>query len=134
MLLYAKREGEESKCCFDLPYIAHLLTFVCFIHRRSDIFDGSEKKRAKDDVEEEQTQGFEAIDLTQTQSDQRQELRTEVDDELDILEAYVDPLDFKTRRKKAKLLREIELEKVKMKSKYLTRFARQEHDPLKIWS
>ena len=63
-----------------------------------------------------------------------QEQRTEVDDQLDILEAYVDPFDFKTQRKKAKLIREIELEKVKIKAKFLTRYARQESDPFKIWS
>ena len=38
----------------------------------------------------------EAIDLTATQAEAMQDRRTEADDELDILEAYVDPLDFQT--------------------------------------
>lgn len=72
--------------------------------------------------------------MTVRQSEDMQEQRTEVDDELDILEAYVHPFDFQTQRKKAKLVREIELEKTRMKAKYLTRYARQESDPFRIWS
>lgn len=106
--------------------------------RQSDIFDGSEKKRAKADFEEEELgdreDSAERIDLTAIQSEGLIEQRTEVDDELDILEAYVHPLDFKTQRKKAKLLQEIEDEKIRMKAKFLTRYARQESDPFKIWS
>ena len=57
-----------------------------------------------------------------------------IDNELDILEAYIDPFDLKTQRKKAKLLEEIESEKQKLKCKYLFKYGRVESDPFKLWS
>ena len=57
-----------------------------------------------------------------------------IDNELDILEAYIDPFDLKTQRKKARLLEEIESEKQKLKCKYLFKYGRVESDPFKLWS
>ena len=128
----ARRELELSK-----SLEAQAIASVREKRRRREqsvIFDGSEKRKTLQAQEEDEVPGREAIDLTARQTEDAQEQRTEVDDELDILEAYVDPLDFKTQRKKAKLCREIELEKVKMQAKFLTRYARQDSDPFKIWS
>lgn len=61
-------------------------------------------------------------------------LTQQVDDELDILEANIDPADIKSLVKRAKLEEEIEMEKRKMKAKFVMKFALQESDPLKIWS
>jgi hypothetical protein len=74
------------------------------------------------------------IDLTILQDEAQQEQYTEVDDELDILETYIDPFDVKAQVKKAKLMEEIESEKQKIKCKFLFKYGRQESDPFKLWS
>jgi len=64
------------------------------------------------------------IDLTVMQDQNEADNFTEVDNELDILEANIDPFDVKTLRKKFKLQKEIEVEKTKMKCKFLFKFGR----------
>ena len=67
----------------------------------SSIFDGSERKlnmqaeatKTPKDLENQ-------IDLTQMQETKEQELLRDIDDELDILDAYIDPFDLKTQNKK----------------------------------
>jgi len=50
------------------------------------------------------------------------------------LDAYIDPFDLATQKKKMKLQQEIEDEKIKIKCKYLFRYGRNESDPFKLWS
>ena len=56
------------------------------------------------------------------------------ENELDILDAYVDPLDVAGQKKKAELRQELMEEKMKIKCKFLFKYARQESDPFKLWS
>ena len=119
---------------------------------QSEIFDGSEKKKKgkmiysmddnledTEDAEEgsksqKEADQVEKVDLTSLQEESRMEQRTEVDDEIDILEAHVHPLDFDTMRKKKDLIGEIHREKVRIKCKFLMKYAKQDHDPFRIWS
>jgi hypothetical protein len=106
-----------------------------FLFRSSSIFDGSEKVRRTTQEEESVARDLnDQIDLTVMQDKNAEDNFTEIDNELDILEAHVDPLDVKTLRKKYKLQSEIEIEKTKMKCKFLFKYGRQEHDPFKLWS
>lgn len=68
------------------------------------------------------------------QNETTMEQYTEIDDELDILEAYIDPLDTKAQLKKYRLTEEIESEKQKIKCKFLFKYGRQESDPFRLWS
>ena len=56
------------------------------------------------------------------------------EDEFDLLEATIDPEDVESLAKRARLKADIEQEKVKMKMKYLRKYALQESDPFKLWS
>jgi hypothetical protein len=53
---------------------------------------------------------------------------------MEILDAYIDPLDVKAQLKKSRLIEEIESEKQKIKCKFLFKYGRQESDPFKLWS
>lgn len=100
---------------------------------QSSIFDGSEKKQSTQQVESHTPKNLDnQIDLTILQDEAQQEQYTEVDDELDILETYIDPFDVKAQVKKAKLMEEIESEKQKIKCKFLFKYGRQESDPFKL--
>jgi len=102
---------------------------------QSVIFDGSEKKSASKDASKEETiDSKNQIDLTKMQDTSKMELLSEIDDELDILEAYIDPLDRKGQELKYRLTEEIEHEKQKIKCKFLFKYGRQESDPFKLWS
>ena len=72
---------------------------------QSVIFDGSEKKKTKleRDAEEEDKadQVQSQIDLTASQEKAMQESMTEIDNEMDILEANIDPFDMVSQRKKS---------------------------------
>ena len=68
------------------------------------------------------------------QEEQQSEQFTEIDNDLDILEANIDPFDVESLRRKEKILAEIEDEKIMIKAKYLFRYGRQENDPFKLWS
>jgi len=68
------------------------------------------------------------------QETKEQEQLQQIDDELDILEAYIDPYDLKTQMKKYRLKEEIDNEKMKIKCKYLFKYGRAENDPFKLWS
>ena len=59
---------------------------------------------------------------------------SEIDDEMDILDAYIDPLDRRGQELKYRLNEEIESEKQKIKCKFLFKFGRQESDPFRLWS
>lgn len=69
----------------------------------SSIFDGSEKVRQGVDEEDSRQEGRDQIDLTVMQDRNAEDGFTAFDNELDILEAHVDPLDVRTLRKKYKL-------------------------------
>ena len=56
----------------------------------------------------------------------------EVEDELDLLEANIDPRDVKSLRKQAMLRAEIEQEKIRLKCKFLYRYGLREDDPFKL--
>ena len=56
------------------------------------------------------------------------------EDEFDLLDATIDPEDVESMMKRDKLKNDIEEEKVKMKIKFLRRYALQESDPFKLWS
>lgn len=56
----------------------------------------------------------------------------EIEDELDLLEANIDPRDVKSLRKQAELRREIEAEKIAIKAKFLFRYGLREDDPFKL--
>lgn len=56
----------------------------------------------------------------------------EFEDELDLLEATIDPRDVKSLRRQAELRREIENEKLSMKVKFLYRYGLREDDPFKL--
>ena len=64
----------------------------------------------------------------------QEDQNAEIEDELDILDAYIDPLDGKNIEKKAKLLYELDQEKKKIRCKFLFKYARQDSDPFKLWS
>ena len=100
---------------------------------QSAIFDGSEKKQTHK-VETTIKNLDNQIDLTLLQEEKREDQYTEIDDELDILEAYIDPFDVKAQLKKARLIDEIDSEKQKIKCKFLFKYGRQESDPFKLWS
>jgi hypothetical protein len=59
---------------------------------------------------------------------------SEIDDEMDILDAYIDPLDRRGQELKYRLTEEIESEKQKIKCKFLFKYGRQESDPFRLWS
>lgn len=44
-------------------------------------------------------------------------------DDLDLLEANIDPLDTKSLRKKEEILADLEMKKVKLRIKYVKKFA-----------
>ena len=98
----------------------------------SSIFDGSEKKGHQAEKKDKDLSN--QIDLTEMAESRENELLQSIDDELDILEAYIDPFDLKTQLKKHKLKEEIKHEKAKIKCKYLFKYGRQESDPFKLWS
>lgn len=83
---------------------------------------------------EEKKTSEDQVDLTILQEEAQKEQYTEVDDELDILEAYIDPFDVQAQLKKGRLMDEIESEKQKIKCKFLFKYGRQESDPFRIWS
>ena len=101
---------------------------------QSSIFDGSEKKQTHQAESVTPKNLANQIDLTILQEESQQEQYTEVDEELDILETYIDPFDVKAQEKKARLIEEIESEKQKIKCKFLFKYGRQESDPFKLWS
>jgi len=72
------------------------------------------------------------IDLTREQTKAREDQGMVEMDDLDLLDATIDPMDIKTRIKVKRLEEEIESEKNMIKAKYVFRHAFQEHDPMKI--
>lgn len=56
------------------------------------------------------------------------------EDEFDLLDATIDPDDVESLARRNKLQGDIEQEKVKMKIKFLRKYALQESDPFKLWS
>lgn len=101
---------------------------------QSAIFDGSEQKRTQVLEKVEVKNKEDQIDLTLQQEETQKEQYTEVEDEMEILDAYIDPLDVKAQLKKSRLIEEIESEKQKIKCKFLFKYGRQESDPFKLWS
>lgn len=105
------------------------------MQKQSKIFDGSEKKGARPQQEKAvETEIEDQIDLTAQQEEAQTELITEIDNDLDLLEATIDPMDVKSARRKARILEEIEHEKTSIKVKYLFRYGRSENDPFRLWS
>lgn len=99
----------------------------------SVIFDGSEKRSHI--KEQSETQNLDnQIDLTKMQDSSAMEQISEIDDEMDILDAYIDPLDRRGQELKYRLTEEIESEKQKIKCKFLFKYGRQESDPFRLWS
>lgn len=97
----------------------------------SVIFDGSEKRSSKQSSTQDTSN---QIDLTKMQDNTAMEQLSEIDDEMDILDAYIDPLDRRGQELKYRLNEEIESEKQKIKCKFLFKFGRQESDPFRLWS
>mmetsp|Transcript_33423 Transcript_33423/g.51307 ORF Transcript_33423/g.51307 Transcript_33423/m.51307 type:complete len:113 (+) Transcript_33423:1114-1452(+) len=100
--------------------------------QQSQIFDGSEKKGAQEETEEKEVSD-EAVDLTAQQVAKQRSQGSIIDDEMDILDAYISPLDNAMWLKRQKLKTEIEDEKIRIKCKYLFKHGLREGDPFKIF-
>lgn len=100
---------------------------------KSRIFDGSEKKQVSK-VPERQKDLENQIDLTSIQEEQQTEQITEIDDDLDILDANIDPFDLKSQKRKMRIMNEIDDEKIAIKAKFLFNYGRNEGDPFRLWS
>jgi len=74
------------------------------------------------------------IDLTVAQNKLEQEKGNNLQDDMELLDRYVHPLDVEGQRKKAALIEELEHEKARIKIRYLLKYGLQETDPFKAWS
>ena len=73
------------------------------------------------------------IDLTVQQEAANKERVTKVDEDLDLLDRYIDPFDVEAIERRNQLQSEIEHEKTKIRAKYLFRYGLQEGDPFKVF-
>ena len=100
---------------------------------QSQIFDGSERKLTGKGNEREKDL-LNQVDLTVAQQASMEEQITEVDQDLDILEAEIDAKNVDALARKIKIHEELDHEKLRIKTKYLKQYALQESDPFKLWS
>ena len=103
--------------------------------QQSQIFDGSEKKvESYSEKMEDKEVNENLMDLTVLQEKNQQAQFTSVDDDLDILDSYISPLNRDLFTKKMKLKQEIADEKIKIRCKYLFKHGLKEDDPFKLFS
>lgn len=93
------------------------------MQRRSAIFEQEEGQQEEDSEKR--------IDLTKEQIDVEDSQENLIDD-FDLLEAKLDPRDLASQVRKARLEREIEVEKLVIQAKFIWKAAKSEDDPLKI--
>ena len=82
--------------------------------------------------DEEDASRYEKIDLTLEQTKSQEVEGVDELDDIDLLDATIDPTDIKTLQKVAKLKAELRHEEIKIKAKIIYRAAMSPENPLKI--